>query len=260
MFLAHTPTKRDLDAFLAVQRASCFSYDEVGATASTPPSQYTIDRNRVQLGAGRATYERAIAAVRRWEMFNIGWVTLYRRDTPIEVGRDVAIAIRVGPVWWLSASRIVYIVGERDPVRRFGFAYGTLRDHAEAGEERFTVEWRADDSVWYDILAFSRPRHPLARLGNPVARMLQRRFARDSKSAMARASGGKGGNGKGGQGGNGNGGQEATEFSPQSNGGNGKSLHFGIRIEPAFHAIHQFRYVEVDQQPNGTVGQAQVRE
>jgi uncharacterized protein (UPF0548 family) len=26
------------------------------------------------------------------------------------------------------------------PVRRFGFAYGTLPDHVESGEERFTVE------------------------------------------------------------------------------------------------------------------------
>jgi uncharacterized protein (UPF0548 family) len=35
-----------------------------------------------------------------------------------------------------------------------------------AGEERFTVEWRCqDDSLWYDLLAFSLPRHPLARLG-----------------------------------------------------------------------------------------------
>jgi len=74
-------------------------------------------------------------------------------------------------------------------VKRFGFAYGTLADHMESGEERFTVEWRRDDdSVWYDLLAFSRPRHPLARLGLRLSRALQRRFARDSLRAMARAS------------------------------------------------------------------------
>src|SRR6185436_6673895 len=70
-------------------------------------------------------------------------------------------------------------------IRRFGFAYGTLPDHIERGEERFLIEWdRKDDSVWYDILAFSQPRHPLVRLGAPVARLMQKRFARDSISAM----------------------------------------------------------------------------
>jgi alpha-ketoglutarate-dependent taurine dioxygenase len=49
------------------------------------------------------------------------------------------------------------------PVRRFAFAYGTLAEHAESGEERFQVEWREDDSVWYDILAFSRPNQLFSR-------------------------------------------------------------------------------------------------
>jgi uncharacterized protein (UPF0548 family) len=79
----------------------------------------------------------------------------------------------------------VYVVDEEGPMERFGFAYGTLAEHAESGEERFTVEWnRYDDSVWYDILAFSRPRQMLARLGHPVSRLLQRKFAKDSKLAM----------------------------------------------------------------------------
>jgi uncharacterized protein (UPF0548 family) len=79
----------------------------------------------------------------------------------------------------------VYVVDEEGPMERFGFAYGTLAEHAESGEERFTVQWnRHDDSVWYDILAFSRPRQMLARLGYPLSRSLQRKFAKDSKLAM----------------------------------------------------------------------------
>jgi uncharacterized protein (UPF0548 family) len=82
----------------------------------------------------------------------------------------------------------VYVVDEQGPVQRFGFAYGTLPDHAESGEERFTVEWHgADGAVWYDILAFSRPQQLLPRLGYPFTRKLQRRFARDSAAAMRRA-------------------------------------------------------------------------
>ena len=76
---------------------------------------------------------------------------------------------------------------EQGPVQRFGFAYGTLPEHAESGEERFTVEWHEeDDTVWYDIVAFSRPQQLPARLGYPLARRMQKRFARDSAAAMQR--------------------------------------------------------------------------
>ena len=75
-----------------------------------------------------------------------------------------------------------------EPVRRFGFAYGRLGEHAESGEERFTVEWdRASDKVWYDILAFSRPRHTLAKLAYPLSRSLQKAFGDCSKVAMSTA-------------------------------------------------------------------------
>jgi uncharacterized protein (UPF0548 family) len=100
----------------------------------------------------------------------------------------VAVVARLFGLWWLNACRIVYVVDEQGPVQRFGFAYGTLPGHAESGEERFTVEWReAAGAVWYDIQAFSRPRQVLARLGYPLARRLQRRFARGSAAAMRRA-------------------------------------------------------------------------
>ena len=80
--------------------------------------------------------------------------------------------------------------GDEGAVSRFGFTYGTLPDHVGAGEERFLVEWdRGNDSVWYDILAFSRPRHVLARLGYPWVRRVQKRFGRESAAAMRRAVG-----------------------------------------------------------------------
>jgi Domain of unknown function (DUF1990) len=70
---------------------------------------------------------------------------------------------------------------------KFGFAYGTLLEDEEQGEERFTVEFHSSNqSVWYDLYAFSRPNF-MARLGYPLARTLQKRFARDSKTAMPRA-------------------------------------------------------------------------
>src|SRR5262249_55066407 len=80
-----------------------------------------------------------------------------------------------------NRCRIVHVV---DEPRRFVFAYGTLPGHVESGEERFLIEWLPDDSVWYDLRAFSRPRLWLVRLLYPLARRQQRRFARESLAAM----------------------------------------------------------------------------
>jgi uncharacterized protein (UPF0548 family) len=112
------------------------------------------------------------------------------REAPIEVGTTVAVVAHHYGFWSLNACRIVYVIDEEtNAVRRTGFAYGTLPEHGALGEERFSVEWhRADDSVWYDLYAFSRPAHALARLGYPLGRRLQRRFARASKQAMVDAS------------------------------------------------------------------------
>jgi uncharacterized protein (UPF0548 family) len=117
-------------------------------------------------------------------MFCLSWVHIFPEHVPIREGGTVAVVGRHFGFSSLNACRIVYVLNEP---RRFGFAYGTLPVHAERGEERFTVEWRADDSVWYDILAFSRPNGWLVRLGYPFSRALQKRFARDSKAAMADA-------------------------------------------------------------------------
>jgi uncharacterized protein (UPF0548 family) len=88
----------------------------------------------------------------------------------------------------LNACRIVYVIQDDGPLERFGFAYGTLYDHAESGEERFLLEWDHDsDEVWYDLLAFSRPNQFLARIGYPLARQLQKKFASGSKAAMIKA-------------------------------------------------------------------------
>jgi uncharacterized protein (UPF0548 family) len=174
--------------FLAAQSKLDFTYTAVGATATMPPPGYVVDRTRVKLGAGEDTFQLAKAALVRWDHFRLGWVEAGPPDTPIEVGSCIAVAAHVMGLWWLNACRIVYVVDETGPVTRFGFAYGTLAGHAESGEERFLLEWdHSDDSMWYDIIAFSRPRHPLARLGYPLTRRTQRRFARDSADAMKNA-------------------------------------------------------------------------
>ena len=78
-------------------------------------------------------------------------------------GRYDSRRTRLPPWLLIFPARIIYLVEETGDVKRFGFGYGTLSGHAERGVERFSVEWnREDGCVYYDVFAFSRPKHPLA--------------------------------------------------------------------------------------------------
>lgn len=190
MWSVRRPSVDALRRFLGTQAGLPYTYPAVGATAGTPPAGYVVDRTRIKLGEGEPVFRSAIAALRRWEQFALGWVEAWPSDTPIQSGEVVAVMGRAVGVWWLNACRVVSVVDEAGPVSKFGFAYGTLPGHVETGEERFLVEWdRGDGGVWYDILAFSRPNQFSARLGYPVVRRLQKRFGRDSAAAMRRAVG-----------------------------------------------------------------------
>lgn len=188
MFLLREPSTSAIESFLAAQRQQPLSYPEVGASRGQAPAGYNVDHNRVRLGSGEETFASALSALRSWQMFDLGWCRLYPRGAPAEVGTTVAVLVRHYGFWSLNACRVVYLLDEQGAPRRRGFAYGTLAGHAEVGEERFSVEWdEGDGAVWYDLYAFSRPGHPLARAGYPLSRALQRRFAKASKAAMVRA-------------------------------------------------------------------------
>lgn len=184
--LVRRPSEACVQRFLEGARREPFSYDERGASRDGAPRGYDLDHNRVQLGAGRATFERAHAALRRWAMFPPSWTRVVGEDAIAE-GQTVCVQFHLLGLYWLNATRIVTVFDESAPVRRAGFAYGTLTCHVERGEECFAVEWRTDDSVWYDLRAFSRPSFWAARLARPVARAQQRRFVRDSQAALRKA-------------------------------------------------------------------------
>jgi uncharacterized protein (UPF0548 family) len=188
MLSLRKPSVDALRRFMAAQAKLPYTYEAVGATAETPPAGYVVDRTRTKLGEGEPVFRSAITALRRWQQFRLGWVEAWSPDTPIQPGEVVAVMGRAIGVWWLNACRIVYIVDEAGPISKFGFAYGTLPGHVESGEERFLIEWnRGDDTVWFDIIAFSRPNHFLTRFGYPVVRSLQKQFGRDSSSSMLKA-------------------------------------------------------------------------
>lgn len=210
MFLRRRPTDEQIRDFIATQKDEPLTFlgaqeslpapvvpeaecPEAGKDARVPNFHvrgYLTDHNCVELGRGQTTFQRAIEAINRWEMFNIDWLQLCWPDAPIETGSVVAVLAYHLGFWSLNACKVISVINECEERCRYGFIYGTLPDHAERGQEQFTVEWRRDDnSVLYEILAYSRPNLMLARLGYPITRLLQRRFARDSMKAMLTALG-----------------------------------------------------------------------
>jgi len=189
MFLLTRPNAAQIDAFLQERESDSFSYREVGGTRESPPSGYNIDHNRMMIGNGEKDFEAAKVAIREWKMFDVPGLELFYSDTPIEAGRNVAPLARHLGFYSLNSCRIVYVIDEAE---RFGFAYGTLTEHAEIGEERFTVEFHRDTGeVWYDIFAFSRPGSFLVKLGYPYGRYKQKQFSTRSMAAMSRAVSGR---------------------------------------------------------------------
>jgi uncharacterized protein (UPF0548 family) len=161
-----------------------FSYPEVGATRGDIPSGYNIDQYSTVLGRGDAVFESAKAAIRGWVPFRLDWIRTFSQAEPAR-GVGIAVVARLVGLWWTNVSRVIYMIDEPD---RFGFAYGTLGHHAEMGEERFLVVRDPDSGeVQYSILAFSRPRLMIARIGYPMSRAAQRKFGSGSLEAMRRA-------------------------------------------------------------------------
>lgn len=192
MFSLRRPSDDQIRKLAAAQSGLPFSYHEVGATREGPPPGYDFDRHEALLGSGEEVWRRARAALAAWKMFPSEMCRLCFPDAPLSSGTVVVVLIRTLGLWSASPARIVYCFDDRverdgTSIERFGFAYGTLPEHIERGEEVFSVERRGDGSVWYTLAAFSRPRHILTRLGYPYARYQQARFRRLSGLAMQRA-------------------------------------------------------------------------
>ena len=181
------PSPESIAAFLQEQRTAPLSYDFTGLSRDIPrsptPPGFVFDHRREIIGHGADAWQRARQAVREWVMFANGWTELHAPEGPPRTGNVVGMLVWIGGCWWLNPCRVLY---EIDEASRFGFGYGTLAAHVERGEERFLVEQDADGNVWYDLAAFSCPRHPLVRLFSPLARRIQLRFGRDSMAAMRR--------------------------------------------------------------------------
>jgi uncharacterized protein (UPF0548 family) len=187
MFLARRPSRAVIECFLSDSQQLPLSYGQSGIV-NGKTSRHSLDAHVVAIGRGRPDFERARDALLAWKHFDIGWVTTFPRHAPVDVGTVVAVLIRHLGFWSLNGCRVLYHVGGPDHETRFGFAQGTLTNHAEGGEELFEVLLDPEtNEVLYRIQATSWPRAALARIGHPIVRLLQARFRRDSAAAMKRA-------------------------------------------------------------------------
>jgi uncharacterized protein (UPF0548 family) len=170
---------------LAASAAAEPTYGPVGVTLgeATLPG-YRTERYETELGRGGTALDRARSGLRAWAAHRGAGLRVEPPDVPLAEGVTVVLVTPLGPASVLAACRVVAVV---DEPRRFGFAYGTLPLHPESGEEAFLVEWGDDDAVRFRVVAVSRPAHPLARLGGPVTRLVQRRATRAYLEALRRA-------------------------------------------------------------------------
>jgi uncharacterized protein (UPF0548 family) len=185
MFLAGRPAQRELEEFIARSRDLPLSYDPMGI-AKESPRRFNVDEASAVIGLGKRDFDRAKYALAAWGHFELGWVEQFPRGASINPGTTVAILVRHCGFYSLNGCRVVYRVSDSDVT--FGFAYGTLTNHAEMGEEVFEVRFAPESGeVIYRIQAASKPRAVLAKIGYPLTRRLQARFRRDSITAMSRA-------------------------------------------------------------------------
>jgi uncharacterized protein (UPF0548 family) len=182
MFLVRRPSARFIERFIERSRDLPLTYSPVGL-ADGEPRGYDIDETIAVVGRGRADFDRARVALGAWKHFDVGWVELFPRHASTHPGTVVAALIRHAGFWSLNGARVVYRRDES--TTSFGFAYGTLTNHAEQGEEIFEVRLDpASEAVTYRLRAVSRPRAVLTRVGYPIVRALQARFRRDSTRVM----------------------------------------------------------------------------
>src|SRR5204863_7143316 len=125
--------------FIESSRSQPLSYEPIGI-ARTGCAGFRIDQQETVVGRGRAAFERAKVALTGWEHFHLGWIEVFPVGAAIAPGTVVAVLVRHLGFWSLNGCRVVYTIGQgQGSADEFGFAYGTLDDHAERGEEIFKL-------------------------------------------------------------------------------------------------------------------------
>jgi uncharacterized protein (UPF0548 family) len=164
-------------------RGAELTYAEVGATRSDDlPAGYRHVRRRVAVGTGPDAFAGAVAGMKDWQIHRGAGLRLRPATATPQVGSDFAAGLRLLAVTLWIPCRVVWL---RDDASCYGYGFGTVPGHPEAGEEAFMVSLGDDGEVWFTLRAFSRPVVWYARLGGPVTAWLQQRVT-DRYVAAAR--------------------------------------------------------------------------
>jgi uncharacterized protein (UPF0548 family) len=160
------------------------TYEHVGATLTGgSPEGFRHDRYEADMGRGQQDYLLAVQGLRTWKAHRLRGVRIFPAAQEVEVGATVVVTLGT-PVLALAAP--CRIIGVIDEPTRWGFAYGTLPGHPEQGEEAFVVSTSPDETVRFDIVAFSRPGDSVVRLSGPVGRGIQKVGTRGYLRALRR--------------------------------------------------------------------------
>ncbi|MET7367754.1 DUF1990 domain-containing protein [Streptomyces sp. NPDC005566] len=161
------------------------TYPEVGATRIGPlPQGYHHLHHRTAVGRGRADFEAAGAAVTEWRMHRGAGTRVNASGERAAEGDGVAMSLGMGPFRVTAHCEVVWTAYERG---RIGFGYGTTARHPELGEECFVVDLADDGTVWFTVMAFSRPASWYARLAGPLVPVFQRLYARRLGNTLRRS-------------------------------------------------------------------------
>jgi uncharacterized protein (UPF0548 family) len=185
MFSVRQPSAEALARLVDEQAGRELTYAEHGATQGAMPPGYHHDEWEAELGTFRQEeFDLLADGLAHWLVQRGSGITIFP-DEPVRPGLNFAFWFRLPAGYVTATGRVIYVTNEPD-IR--GFAYGTLPHHPERGEEAFHL-MRQGSQMVFKVRAFSRPRHPLARLGAPVSRALQARMNRAYLSAMREAAG-----------------------------------------------------------------------
>ncbi|WP_372698950.1 DUF1990 family protein [Arthrobacter sp. JSM 101049] len=169
------------------------TYPDPGLTKlGHAPGGYRTVRRRVRAGTGEGDFRRLADGILAWELHRGAGLDVPSNTPRAAPGIRVVSRMGIGPVRIPAPCRVLWSV-EPDGAgpRRAGFGYGTLAGHPVAGEESFTAVLEGDGSVWFELLAYSRPANVVMRAAAPVTERTQMFITRGYlRSAAGLADGG----------------------------------------------------------------------
>jgi uncharacterized protein (UPF0548 family) len=160
------------------------TYPEVGATRDGEfPDGYRHLKARARVGRGERVFAAAVHALGSFDMQRAAGLRVRTEVAMATVGARLEFGFGLGPLRLWAPVRVVWVANE--PLR-YGYGYGTLDGHPESGEEAFVVSLAPDETVTFEVRAFSRPATWYSRLGGPLAEAAQDRTNHRYRAALVR--------------------------------------------------------------------------